>query len=147
MELKPSVVRWNQHPVISTVLWILGTNETASLDPNDKNNNSNGKLNVLTWKDDHGGNINEYMLQVQSGGEAASSSRPNNMDEEVVLSPKVSQEDTVRNGEQQEDIQHADQYPSPQWGFYVPITPPQQEMHGKLKKDLVSIQAECRSKT
>ena len=34
----------------------------------------------------------------------------------------------------------ADATPSPQWGFYVAITPPQQDMHPAMKKDLVTIQ-------
>lgn len=34
----------------------------------------------------------------------------------------------------------ADATPSPQWGFYVAITPPQQDMYSAIKKDLVTIQ-------
>lgn len=34
----------------------------------------------------------------------------------------------------------ADATPSPQWGFYVAITPPQQEMFSGIKKDLLTIQ-------
>lgn len=34
----------------------------------------------------------------------------------------------------------ADATPSPQWGFYVAITPPQQDMYNAIKKDLVTIQ-------
>ncbi len=34
----------------------------------------------------------------------------------------------------------ADASPSPQWGFYVAITPPQQDMYNAIKKDLVTIQ-------
>jgi hypothetical protein len=33
-----------------------------------------------------------------------------------------------------------DATPSPQWGFYVAITPPQQDMYNAIKKDLVTIQ-------
>jgi hypothetical protein len=130
--------KWNQHPLISTVLWILGT-ETSSIEKNDKNSSSNSKLNVLTWKDDHGGNIGEFMTQVQSADSAP-------REFEAVLSPKAVssfQSDTPSGLDM--DYQHSD-FQSPQWGFYVSITPPQQEKFGNLKKDVVSIQSECRNK-
>lgn len=114
--------KWSQHPVISTVLWMLGT-EMSNMDVNDKNNNSNGKLNILTWKDDQGGNISEFMNQVQT-----SDNTPMNSEgDTTVLSPTVaSQYQQQQQGSEQPDSQLPD-YASPQWGFYVSITPPQQE--------------------
>lgn len=120
-----SNAKWSQHPVISTVLWMLGT-EMSNLDVNDKNNNSNGKLNILTWKDDQGGNISEFMNQVQT-----SDNTPNNSEgDTTVLSPTALASQQQQNQQFQQNSEHEGQppdYASPQWGFYVSITPPQQE--------------------
>ena len=72
-------VRFNQHPVISVLFWILGTE--SNLHVNDTYNNNNNINNnhfvdndvqhiphiigTLKWKDDQGGNINEYISKVQ----------------------------------------------------------------------------------
>jgi hypothetical protein len=75
-------LKWNQHPVISTVLWILGTAEGNTSDANGRKlsqNDSAVSLSISTsstaatsssssgpakerivWKDQKGGTINEY---------------------------------------------------------------------------------------
>jgi hypothetical protein len=68
-------VRFNQHSVL---LWILGTESNLHVNDTDNNHNSNNNhfvyndvehiphiIGTLKWKDDQGGNINEYMSQVQ----------------------------------------------------------------------------------
>ena len=72
-------VRFNQYPVISVLLWILGTE--SNLHVNDTYNNNNNInynhfvdndvqhiphiIGTLKWKDGQGGNLNEYMSKVQ----------------------------------------------------------------------------------
>lgn len=109
--------KWTQHPVISTVLWMLGT-ETSNTDVHDKNSTSNGKLNILTWKDDHGGNITEFMNQVQTNDNTPSTSEVDT----AVLSPTA-----ISSQQQQDRDDKPPDYASPQWGFYVSITPPQEK--------------------
>lgn len=123
-----SVTKWNQHPLISTVLWILGTDE-CKVENIDRN--CSGNSNVLKWKDEGGGNINEFFSQVQCS--EASSKRTVT---ETQLQPGASQflqekKSNVLSKQNQvteSDPSNNDYTPSPQWGFYVPITPPQQEM-------------------
>lgn len=51
---------WLKHPVISTVLWMIGSteeeNETEAIDPS----------NRLTWSDDHGASLAEFVNTIQS---------------------------------------------------------------------------------
>lgn len=132
-------LNWNQHPLISTVLWILGT-ETISPDhnlyPNDisymnpqDNQNSHGKFNVL-WKDQHGGNINEYLNKVQSMENAESKSKTTKATQ---LNPTVSYNEAKTQVEDKNGDGNI-QNQSPQWGFYVPITPPEQEAFARMNQ-------------
>lgn len=153
----PPSMKWNQHPVIATVLWILGT-ETTTTGNNETDRNSNyssqGKLNVI-WKDEQGGNINEYFNQIQSHNgqnttstslSSSSSSRNNTgaqllpsafqsqesgsgspMRRATAASSSLSQHNLPDNGSIPVDITT----PSPQWGFYVAITPPQQDSYAR----------------
>eukprot|EP01031_Cornospumella_fuschlensis_P036881 gene36881-44744_t len=59
---KKNNVQWNQHPLISTVLWILGTE--LSQEQVEKPSR-NGSHNNVCWKDEQGGNINEYISHIQ----------------------------------------------------------------------------------
>lgn len=54
-----SAVWFNKHPVISTVLWLLGNPEKEDEEMRD----SSGKL---TWKDADGANLAEFISEVQS---------------------------------------------------------------------------------
>jgi hypothetical protein len=155
----PPSMKWNQHPVIATVLWILGT-ETTSTGNNETERNSyssQGKLNVI-WKDEQGGSINEYFSQVQTplGGQnptstSLSSSASNNRNStgtQLLPTAFQSQESTgggspmrrataastslsQHNQPDSSSIPVDITTPSPQWGFYVPITPPQQESYAR----------------
>lgn len=143
-----SSVKWNQHPLISTVLWILGT-DVATPENNEKNS-SNSKLNVLTWKDDHGGNIGEFMTQVQS-----SDSSPRGDTETTLPLSHASTQETTQSFDHNgygEDLPARVEYgpehfQSPQWDFFVSITPPQQEVFSSLRQEMDDIHSECKSKT
>lgn len=141
-------LRWKQHPLISSVLWILGGDGMDAPDGQPGHANQTQKGNVVVWKDEQGGNINEYIAQIQL---AEGKERP----------PRDSGEDSTQNGVQLfPRTFHAREYPSdvmeksrlvpsdprdensdvvyesPQWGFYVPITPPQQEVFAALSKEV-----------
>lgn len=114
-------VNWfAKHPLIATVLWIMGTavEKTPSTDSEEERKSSS-----LTWKDDHGGHIAEYMEQIQSQSkenqkiENSPKKKLNLSSKNLVLSDESSTKSTNWN-EESEVTQ------SPQWGFYVSITPP-----------------------
>jgi len=137
-----SAMKWNQHPVIATVLWILGSSSEhqhpSSLgrsQSESENGSSSGKLNVL-WKDEHGGNIVEFVSQVQrSAGELMDGTAGGTQ-----LYPRSVEDQRRLGGENS----HDDTEPSPQWGFYIPITPPQQEMFSVIKRDILAKQTNHR---
>mmetsp|Transcript_31781 Transcript_31781/g.53610 ORF Transcript_31781/g.53610 Transcript_31781/m.53610 type:complete len:189 (-) Transcript_31781:684-1250(-) len=142
MSKQPAIDTWNQHPVISTVLWILGTapGSSDSKDPSNCRNiadSTSGGGGMLKWKDEKGGNINEIIshpAQTES-----TSSAPAESKEDTLLVPCASRE-LSQQSQQQQSSQDYDPYlngdytPSPQWGFYVPITPPQQEMFAQQQQ-------------
>jgi hypothetical protein len=143
-----SSLKWNQHPVIATVLWILGSTENGIIpalgksQSESESGSSNGKSGVL-WKDEHGGNIVEFVSQVQRSGEhmdgLGTQLYPRSLEEQR----RRQTQDGNNNGDSNNEI--VDASPSPQWGFYIPITPPQQEMFSVIKRDLMSIQSNQRT--
>ena len=56
-----SNVWFSRHPVVSTVLWLIG----GETDPN--NLNKPPSASKLSWKDEHGGSIAEYIGEVGGG--------------------------------------------------------------------------------
>lgn len=141
-----SGLKWGQHPVISAVLWILGADpSTASTTPptthfSEKNRSNSGSHNVL-WKDEHGGSINEYINLIQTPASSRSSEIPVQLSDSRIAEPGIP---LSSSGPQNplSSIDHpshdgengVDTSQSPQWGFYVPITPPQQEVYVKQQK-------------
>ena len=134
----PPKLSWSAHPVVSTVLWMLGHDTKLSREKAARNEEN--RSSALSWRDDHGGHIAEYILEIQ-GKPQDQSGHTENTD--------LSQQATrLRSSEDQTDAMVAQmrrlglssnpgdespQYttPSPQWGFYVPITPPETEMYSK----------------
>jgi hypothetical protein len=152
VEESKGLIKWNDHPVVSTVLWMLGgTSVLKKVESTD----SNSKLaSHLTWKDENGGHIAEYISVVQ--GKAAGSH--NILIEEttprlklkskgsfqdlanaVTESDSSKSSDTVRSERSRSytvttDVIADEITPSPQWGFYVAITPPPpDEVYSKPK--------------
>ena len=108
---KPSKSNWlAQHPVVTTLLWLIkGENKVKSSE------NVSGKV---SWKDENGSDISV----VFSGNQG------NRNNENVPGSDQTSDSDL-----------EADTCQSPQWGFYVSITPPQQEeFYPKLNGNSIS---------
>lgn len=122
-----SVYKWNQHPVISTVLWALetatsGTSKKEQVPPT---------TSALKWRDEEPSgksSLNEYITfkppveqPAPKAAEEGTQLRPNatRADPEQFYSAQT--HDNDKGGP-------ADYTPSPNWGFYVPITPPQAEM-------------------
>lgn len=139
MSEKKSAQRWNHHPLISTVLWMLGSEGTETPE-SQASSSSQTKLNVV-WKDQQGGSINEYITQIQHAQHREGSSRSESDQGGVQLYPR-----TFHAHENHGDSYHSergrssDQFDivneSPQWGFYVPITPPQQDVFPALSKEV-----------
>lgn len=135
---KETPLRWfNDHPIVSTVLWILGHDMSRQQKIIETDENKSPSL--LSWKDDHGGHIAEYIQEVQGKTSAAtditdcdgseSSKRLKLTDEDGKCSNVTASDsgtDKFISGEVS-----AECTPSPQWGFYVPITPPDQEKFTK----------------
>lgn len=174
MSEKKVTLRWSQHPLISAMLWILGTEGTETPDSQQGAGGGGGsntaaaqnKVNVA-WKDQHGGNIHEYITQVQSVENKDQSSSSSSMEKEssssmggTLLYPRTfyAQErnnnsdvyHTLNNHHHHpyhttppeyrsnsKDISYGDLVDeSPQWGFYVPITPPQPEVYAAMAKEI-----------
>lgn len=126
---KETPLRWfNDHPIVSTVLWILGHDMSRQQTRIETDGNKSPSL--LSWKDDHGGHIAEYIQEVQGKTSAATDiteSDGSESSKRLKLSGEDGKESNVRvSGEVS-----AECTPSPQWGFYVPITPPDQEKFTK----------------
>lgn len=130
-------LKWTQHPLISTVLWALGTDAARNDKPEQVPTSS-----TLKWKDEGSGvnnSLNEYINHVQPSGDISTSVNRIEEEEAVTLGPGASR----RHGNERREYDYqdemeaggggggggpADYTPSPQWGFWVAITPPQPEM-------------------
>lgn len=106
-----SSVSWlKKHPVVSTVLWILGTDIKNS----PKTESDDSRPNTLSWRDDHGGHIAEYIDHVQR--KEANSNNPN-------TSVDSQGKQLVRSSNEKFAEGSPDSCSSP-YGFYVRLTPP-----------------------
>jgi hypothetical protein len=126
-----SETAWIKHPVISTVLWILGTVPDKGSPM--RGDNSSGSLagGTLKWKDETGGNMNEYYSHAQTDAPDTNERK----EEETQLKPGVSRRNSGDAGVNGTISPAGDYTPSPQWGFYVPITPPQEQFGGRGSSD------------
>mmetsp|Transcript_19117 Transcript_19117/g.27348 ORF Transcript_19117/g.27348 Transcript_19117/m.27348 type:complete len:175 (-) Transcript_19117:177-701(-) len=152
------------NPVVSVFCWILGSLHAQKTSDSNLKQVSNhdlskqdkvvekipkekkSKSNSLTWKDEiSGGNVNEYINAVQQESVPPSPLSPN--------SPRKS--DNEFSGTQlarkslysESSDGEYNGSPSPNWGFYVAITPPQQDSyHERTGHDLNSINEDYRRK-
>lgn len=148
---KSKQVQWNQHPIIATVLWMLGSDMNSNNDSLGEKKDSNGFFGSYhVFDTDKGGNLDEYLTQIQnlsssrprSYSKENSSNAPNNNSShptDTTLHPHTRSPN--HNNYQGIDLNNnnnnqADITPSPQWGFFVAITPPQQEV---FRRDLVNV--------
>lgn len=178
MSEKKVALRWSQHPLISAMLWILGTEGTETPDSQaSTTTTSQNKVNNVAWKDQHGGNIHEYFTQVQSvenkdnkssssmekessssmnnGNNASSTGGGTQLYPRTFYAQERNNNSDVYHGlnnnhhhyhhhpsppeyrSNSKDISYGDLVDeSPQWGFYVPITPPQSEAYAAMAKEI-----------
>lgn len=175
-----ATLRWNQHPVIATVLWILGSEETKS--PLIAHNSSLDHIHGLqshqagsTLSDasivnmpsssvreipiDQGDEVDEDTSKERSTSSDGTqlypsiNSRQRHYHQQAPYSTSPATYPAYGansghhhypsngyGGSVEDPNDYIDTNQSPQWGFYVPITPPQQEMFSAIKKDLLTIQ-------
>ena len=145
------------NPVVSLVCWMLGTAYIRSSDENlnrnmstsEKFSNNKQKFNevdeprkniALTWRDERGGNINEYITVVQDPSTPPPSSSPERFRYEETVGTQL-----ARKNPSIDIIDGETCTPSPSWGFYVSITPPRGEE--KAVRDIASINEDYRRKS
>lgn len=141
---KETPMRWfNDHPIVSTVLWILGHDMSKQQKRIESDGNKSPSL--LSWKDDHGGHIAEYIQEVQGKTSANTDvSESDGSENNSLQRLRLRNKDGPNAYENSDDINKRHEFdkncagelsaectPSPQWGFYVPITPPDQEKFTK----------------
>ena len=119
------------NPVVSVFCWLLGSSikesqlesssmiervieEKRCLDT--KISEENRKSGTLSWRDAKGGNISEYITVVQDRITSDFTSADD-------MAPQLARKN-VATESMDEDMRT----PSPCWGFYIPITPPMQEL-------------------
>ena len=101
-----------KHPIVSTLLWLCGSKNATENDTQINNNK-------LSWRDEYGGQIADY--------DGKSDTKSPNEYNKHQYSGRISQEEVSRTGQAAESESDSDLEinQSPQWGFYVSITPPQ----------------------
>lgn len=129
--VRDTPLQWfSDHPIVSAVLWILGhdmskqKNRLEQYTPHSPNTGTKSP-GLLSWKDDHGGNIAEYIQEVQSKTNTNSpqlTARSDTTDTSRHM--KLNNSKGEQNVKKSEEGGLAECTPSPQWGFYIPITPP-----------------------
>lgn len=129
-------MQWfDKHPLIATVLWALGAGHQSQSEDVPDLYDSNEKLNKLSWKDANGGSIAEYLTDVQVAKDKdRSDTKPlesgqSNIRRNLKLDPNMA---TVCTDESNPtDDMYAEDTCSPQYGFFVAITPPENERYHK----------------
>ena len=111
--------KWfGQHPLVSTLLCILGTEVDNS--PIDKLILSDSKENIIRWNDDHGGAIEEYFHTMKQEKQDLNYRQDQEHFVHQQTMESSHQINLVRNGHSVDDHDLVNQ--SPQWGFYVSIS-------------------------
>jgi hypothetical protein len=128
--------KFTEHPVVSTVLWILGHDLKQREQQQQQqqqqqmgiDHHRTSSTNILSWRDDHGGHLEEfYGMQdkhTKEGDVPVELRRPRN--ETDALSASFQKLGVNNPNGHQGDIS-----PQSPWGFYVAITPPQQDYYSK----------------
>lgn len=129
-----------KHPVIASVLWIMGTDLKNSPDSRSSLASDDAKSNNrLSWKDDYGGHIAEYVGQIQSqksDGGIVKQRKDGSKQQSTLRKWQDTIDRSPPHGPQKKDVQNSkakefydleNDAQSPQWGFYVSITPPQEQ--------------------
>jgi hypothetical protein len=136
---------FHAHPIVSSILWLLGTDVSHHREKE----TADERRGSLRWKDD----IAEYFEQIQ--GASDGTTNRNEHETTVPLPKKGPQQRPIQPEEKINDntdnrtksptatvcVQKSsspngdDSVPSPQWGFYVSITPPAADAYPKPNND------------
>ena len=166
------------NPVVSLVCWILGPakdslenlerivssekimREQSRRKVYQKSHNCNHS--TILWNGENSGNFSEYITVIQdpsipnhsTTSSSNGSSSSNNYNDRTSFTEKngVQLIRKIRSVETQEgELIASNNTPSPNWGFYVSITPPLQEhfrsAEDKVSRDMVSINEDYRRKS
>lgn len=123
--------KFSQHPIVSTILWLLGT-ENQPLPVSAENDDD--KRSTLSWSDQRGGYLQEYISSVQSAGENVGGDKAGGGErnqEAQTLKPGQQRRRATKASQQEVEADQesgSEGGASPAWGFYISITPPMQEM-------------------
>jgi len=111
----------SQHPLVGTLLWIMGVGKEKSIQVKQNNDSYDDKPSILSWKDHRGGQIAEFLStqQVDGQGTLSSSSKAAPPPQLLSRNPRVLSESEI----QKNAASPIDNESSPNWGFYVSITP------------------------
>jgi len=130
--------KFTQHPIVSTILWLLGT-EAQPLPVSAENDD---KRSTLTWSDQRGGYLQEYLSTGQQPpGEGGGGYGNKEQEEGHTLKPSRKRVPTKysRQELEQDERDSGSESGTPNWGFYISITPPMQEMFAKLANSPVPV--------
>lgn len=130
-----SNIWYSKHPIISTVLWMIGGQENEMRE----SSSSSGKL---TWKDAHGANLAEFISDVQSSssssqrtvtsdGSSTFDSFPSRRKQIEDIASMAGNGEIDRNNDSVTSDVHLEHNKSPQWDQFVVITPNTQQYYAK----------------
>lgn len=123
MSVQNDGMSFTQHPVIATLLWLMGRNEMASETAKNNSprspvkNNSQGITENVTWKDYQGGDLNEYISTMNMSITESS-------DRELSVSQHGYDRNHLTEYSRRTNDRESDDLSTPPYGFYIPITPP-----------------------
>jgi hypothetical protein len=119
-------IKWfEQHPLVSTLLWMMG----AELN-NNMNENMDKTKRSETLQETYEPTTNPLESQVKSQAKSQGKheKRADTVDD-LSFMGRDNTESVISKNEVEEDKENGNT--SPSWGFYVAITPEQQEMYAK----------------
>lgn len=151
---KTSALNWfNEHPVIATVLWVLGADVSETVNDDSKHGTSKrrGLNRSLSWMDDRGGSIvldrdadtsTSQMSRTRftdssilHGNGSTSRSSDKNEDGGVLLKRNTMQYNDRDADTSRESTTTGIDSPNSNYGFYVTISPQQDHTFPRVPKD------------
>jgi len=110
----------------------MGVGKEKSIQVKQNNDTYDDKPSILSWKDHRGGQIAEFLSTQQVDGQGPPSSSKAADPQLLSRNPRVLSESEI----QKNAASPIDNESSPNWGFYVSITPENQvfQKDGSIKK-------------
>ena len=132
-ETDSSFVWFSKHPVISTVLWLIGNPE------NENENEQHDSTGKLTWKDHDGASLADFVSDVQpkrspnnaslhrtpntSNNNNHGSALKNSRKKEVLGHQRTDNNNSHASPDNNMNGSNPEQQKSPQWDQFITITP------------------------